>query len=172
MHTSTKLGLGVIFGLTLAGFTLWWLADHGRGIAWAVRMVRHRFPDVSHLSPFDLDAWLHDKQRGTPQIVDVRSEEEFATSHLPTALHLSSGATTTTALSILDRKSPIVLYCSGGYRGATLARRLKAAGCTDVWNLEGGIFAWSNAGLPLERAGKKTQVVHPYSRLFRRFLKP
>ena len=172
MHTTTKLGLGVLFGISLSGFTLWWLADHRRGMGWAVRVVRHRFPDVSHLSVIELDAWLRDKQRRTPKVVDVRSEEEFATSHLPNALHLSSEATAAKALSILDRESPIVLYCSAGYRGATLARRLKAAGCTDVWNLEGGIFAWSNAGLALERAGKKTRLVHPYSRFFKRFLKP
>ena len=141
-------------------------------MAWAVRVVRHRFPDVSHLSPFELDAWLRDNLRRTPQLVDVRSEEEFATSHLPNALHLSSQTTTAKALSILNREQPIVLYCSAGYRGATLARRLQAAGCTDVRNLEGGIFAWANAGLPMERAGKKTRLVHPYSRFFKRFLKP
>jgi rhodanese-related sulfurtransferase len=172
MHATTKLGLGVLIGAGLAAFALWWLADHNRGIAWAIRAVRHRFPDVSHLSAFELDAWLRDKQRRTPQIVDVRSEEEFATSHLPNALHLSSESPAAKALSVIDQDSPIVLYCSAGYRGATIGRRLKAAGCTDVWNLEGGIFAWSNAGLPLERAGKKTRFVHPYSRFFRRLLKP
>ena len=65
-----------------------------------------------------------------------------------------------------------VIHCSAGYRGATLARRLQNAGRRDVWNLAGGIFAWANANLPVERDGQPTQRVHPYSRLFSRLLKP
>lgn len=61
---------------------------------------------------------------------------------------------------------------TAGYRGAALARRLKGAGCRNVWNLEGGIFAWANAGLPIERTGQNTRRVHPYSRFFTRLLKP
>ena len=111
--------------------------------------MRRRFPDVSHLSPASLDAWLRDAQRPAPQIVDARSEEEFAVSHLPNARRMDPESTASAALSALDPERPIVIYCSAGYRGATLARRLQNAGRRDVWNLEGGIFAWANAELPV-----------------------
>lgn len=172
MNTAAKLALASLAGISLASLALWWLADHRRGIAWAISVVRRRFPDVSQLSPLALDAWLRDNERPTPQIVDARSEEEFAMSHLPNARRINSGSTTATALSILAPERPVVLYCSAGYRGATLARRLQRAGCRDVWNLQGGIFAWANAGLPIEGAGKTTRSVHPYSRFFTRLLKP
>ncbi len=171
MKTFAKVITITLGGIGLAGLALWWFADHRRGIAWAISVVRGRFPDVSHLSPTDLDAWLHDAQRPAPQIVDARSEEEFAVSHLPDARRMDPESTASTALSALDPKRPIVVYCSAGYRGASLARRLQHAGLRDVWNLEGGIFAWSNVGLPVERDGRPVQRVHPYSRIFARLLR-
>ena len=171
MKFATKLTLSALGFVSLAGLALWWLADHRRGIAWAVFVVRRRFPNVSHLSPASLAAWLRDAQRPAPQLVDARSEKEFAVSHLPGARRIGPESTASAALSALDPKRPIILYCSAGYRGATLARRLQNAGRGDVWNLEGGIFAWANAQLPVDRDGHPAQRVHPYSRIFSRLLR-
>ena len=91
-------------------------------------------------------------------------------SHLPSARREDPESTASAALSALDPERPIVIYCSAGYRGATLARRLQDAGRRDVSNLEGGIFAWANAELPLEHDGQTTQRVHPFSRIFSRLL--
>ena len=104
--------------------------------------------------------------------MDARSEEEFAVSHLSGARRMDPESTASAALSALDPERPIVIYCAAGYRGATLARRIQNAGRRDVWNLAGGIFAWANANLPVERDGQPTQRVHPYSRIFSRLLKP
>jgi rhodanese-related sulfurtransferase len=172
MKSAVKFTLAALGCAGLAGVVLWWFANHRRGIAWAVSVVRDRFPDVSHLSPSGLDAWLHDTHRSAPQIVDARSEDEFAVSHLPGARRIDPESTAATALGLLDPERPVVIYCSAGYRGATLARRLRGIGRHDVWNLEGGIFAWANADLPLERDGQPAQRVHPYLRIFSRLLKP
>jgi rhodanese-related sulfurtransferase len=170
MKNARKLTFTALGCVGLAGAALWWFADHRRGIAWAVSVVRGRFPDVSHISTSSLDAWLRDAQRPAPQIVDARSKEEFAVSHLPSARRIDPESTVSTALTALDPERPVVIYCSAGYRGATLARRLQDAGRRDVSNLEGGIFAWANAGLPLEHNGQNTHRVHPYSRIFTRLL--
>lgn len=172
MNTATEITIAALGCIGLASLALWWLADHRRGIAWAVSVVRARFPDVSHLSPSSLDAWLRDAQRPAPQLVDARSEEEFALSHLVSARRIDPETTAAAALSALDPERPIVIYCAAGYRGATLAHRIQNAGRRDVWNLAGGIFAWANANLPVERDGQPTQRVHPYSRIFSRLLKP
>ncbi|RYD37758.1 MAG: rhodanese-like domain-containing protein [Verrucomicrobiaceae bacterium] len=172
MKIVTKLTAAALGCMGLAGFALWWFADHRRGISWAVFFMRGRFPDVPHLSPSALDDWLRDPQRPAPQLVDARSEEEFALSHLAGARRMDSESTAAAALSALDPARPIVIYCAAGYRGATLARRLRTAGRRDVWNLAGGIFAWANARLPVERDGQPTRHIHPYSRLFSRLLKP
>ena len=172
MKFAAKGTLAILGCAGLASLALWWLADHRRGIAWAVSVVRERFPDVSQLSPLSLDAWLRDAQRVAPQLVDARSEEEFVVSHLPGARRIDPRSSASAALSAFDPNGPVVVYCSAGYRGSMLARRLQNAGRRDVWNLEGGIFAWANAGLSLECAGQPAQRVHPYSRVFSRLLKP
>src|SRR5687767_11884678 len=138
MNTGTKSTLAALGGASLAALALWWLADHRRGIGWAVSVVRRLFSDVSHLSPSALDAWLRESQRPPPQIVDARSEKEFAVSHLARAVRVDPKSNASAALSTFDPERPIVIYCSAGYRGATLARRLQEAGRRDVWNLEGG----------------------------------
>lgn len=171
MKAAAKLTFAALGCAGLASLVLWWFADPRRGMAWAVSVLRDRFPDVSHLSPSSLDTWLHDAQRPAPQIVDARSEEEFAVSHLPGARRMDPESTASTALASLDPERPAVLYCSAGHRASTLARRLQSAGRHDLWNLEGGIFAWANAGLPLECAGQPVQRVHPYLRIFSRLLK-
>jgi rhodanese-related sulfurtransferase len=172
MKSASKYTLSALGIVGLAGLALWWFADHRRGIAWAVSFVHRRFPDVSHLSPSSLAAWLSDTQRSAPQIVDARSEKEFAVSHLAAARRIDPESAMSDVLSALEPGRPIVIYCSAGYRGAALARRLQHAGCRNVWNLEGGIFAWANAGFPIEQGGQKTPRVHPYSRIFSRLLRP
>ncbi len=48
-----------------------------------------------------------------------------------------------------DRASKIVLYCRSARWSAIAARELLDAGYTNLWHLEGGMRAWSAAGLPL-----------------------
>jgi rhodanese-related sulfurtransferase len=162
-------GAAVLFGA--AAVAVWWLADHRRGVGWAVSVVRDRFPDVPQLSPSSLDAWLRDPQRPALQIVDARSEEEFAVSHLPGARRIDPKSTAAIALAALDEERPVVIYCSAGYRGSTLARRLQNAGRPEVWNLEGGIFAWANDGFEIVRDGEKVREVHTFHRAFSRLLR-
>lgn len=50
-----------------------------------------------------------------------------------------------------DRGARIVLYCRSGSMSTTAARALAKRGYTDVWNLDGGMLAWEQAGYPLRR---------------------
>lgn len=156
--------------LVLGGLlVLWWWADHQNGVRWAQKVVRDRFPDVPVISPADLASWLADPARPQPRILDARSPDEQSVSTLPRALCVDPDAT---AASLdIPPDQPVVIYCAAGYRGARLARRLIAAGHPDVRNLDGGIFAWANAGHPLEKDGRPSLHVHSYHRLFSRLLK-
>ena len=49
-----------------------------------------------------------------------------------------------------DKNAKIVLYCRSGRMSAIAAKELVKAGYTNVWNLDGGMVAWEQQGLPLK----------------------
>jgi rhodanese-related sulfurtransferase len=76
-------------------------------------------------------------------LVDVREESEFARDHLPGAMHLGKGVIERDIEDrVPDTKTPIVLYCGGGFRSALAADNLQKMGYTDVLSMDGGVRGW------------------------------
>ncbi len=48
----------------------------------------------------------------------------------------------------LDPARRVIVYCRSGHRAALAAATLQSLGFEDVANLEGGISAWQEAGMP------------------------
>lgn len=124
-------------------------------------VIRKKFPDVRQLPTHELARWLADTNRPAPLLADAREAEEFAVSHLSGARNLGSVAAVKAALQ--SNAQPVVVYCSVGYRSSALAEKLQKTGVTNVFNLDGSIFAWANEGRPVYRGTNVVQVVHPYS---------
>jgi len=139
------------------------------GVEGLKKLVRERFPEVRHLRAAELDAWLTDPNRPKPQILDVRTQDEFSLSHLPGAQRIGDGPA---LASLVAANRPVVLYCAVGFRSSNLARRLMKAGMTDVFSLEGAIFEWANEGRPLVDGDGPVAKVHPYSDRWAVLLKP
>ena len=86
------------------------------------------------------------------QIVDVRSPREFSgdLGHLPGA-RLVPLDQLPRRLGELDPDTPTLVVCRSGGRSARAASMLGSAGFRELYNLEGGMLAWSAEGRPVER---------------------
>ncbi|MDH5672010.1 MAG: rhodanese-like domain-containing protein [Myxococcales bacterium] len=95
-------------------------------------------PKVRELRPAELKKLLDGED--APTLVDVRPAEERALAAIAGALPLDDAAET---LAALDRDKPIAFYCHHGMRSRAAAERFLADGFRKVYNLGGGIEAWS-----------------------------
>jgi rhodanese-related sulfurtransferase len=168
---------GILFRV-LAGLALVGLLALGllfcRSVDWFLlkRSLRSQFSDVQWISTAQLADWIADRQRPPPILLDVRTRGEWKVSHLPQARLVLPETDPTPAVALLPRNAPIVTYCAIGYRSARAAQRLRAAGYSKVWNLEGSVFQWANEHRPLIHDGKRVTRVHPYSAFWGRLLAP
>lgn len=141
--------------------------------AWAglKQLIHWQFPRVAVISVAELADWL-DQEAARPLLLDTRPEAEFAVSHLPGAQRIAPQTQEFDQLRSLPRDTPIVTYCSVGYRSARVADRLQSAGFTNVRNLEGSIFEWANTGHPVYQGDRQVHQVHPYDQLWGQLLNP
>lgn len=92
------------------------------------------------------------------QLLDVRTEGEFAEKKLANALNLDyNNLEFRTLASKFDKQKPTFVYCLSGARSKSAAAILSEMGFEKVYNLEGGILAWQHAGLPLAKAEKSVE---------------
>jgi rhodanese-related sulfurtransferase len=91
--------------------------------------------------------------QGRPfELIDVREDHEWAQGRAQGARHLGRGILERDIENLIpDRGAEIVLYCGGGYRSALSADSLQKMGYRNVWSMAGGVRAWSEAGLPIEK---------------------
>ena len=127
------------------------------------QMIARQYPKVIHVGVEELHAALDRGDR--PLLIDARSPEEYAVSHLQGAVNLTSAEEVRA-----EKDRDIVVYCSVGVRSAMLAEQLRAAGFTHVRNLRGSLFAWANRGYPVWRGAAEVRAVHPYDRKWGRLL--
>jgi molybdopterin/thiamine biosynthesis adenylyltransferase/rhodanese-related sulfurtransferase len=81
-------------------------------------------------------------------VIDVRETDEYAQGAIPGASFLPRGLIERDIESVVvDRATPIVLYCSGGSRSALAAASLLDMGYENVASMSGGFDGWKTAGL-------------------------
>jgi len=86
------------------------------------------------------------------RVVDVREPSEFAgpLGHLPGA-ELAPIAQLLLCAVAWPKEQPVILVCRSGMRSARCAAELVRSGFTHVINLRGGMQAYADASLPIER---------------------
>ena len=96
-----------------------------------------------------LRQWL---KQGTASLIDVREPAEYRARHIAQATLIPLNKLDSAHLPNGPRN--IVVHCLKGGRGSAACDRLaKRHPKLHVYNLEGGIDAWANAGLPVVRGG-------------------
>jgi rhodanese-related sulfurtransferase len=101
------------------------------------------------LSPA-LAVQLINKERA--QIIDVCEPAEFATGHVAGAKNVPLGQIAAGKGLPGNKKLPLVVVCASGQRSAKAVAELKAMGFENAQSLGGGLKAWRDANLPVEKA--------------------
>jgi monothiol glutaredoxin len=94
---------------------------------------------VKPLRPEELKTWNDKGDAFT--LFDVRTEAEMKTASLPFAKALDEAGLKT--LAALPKDAKIVFMCHHGMRSRAAAERFLTEGYKNIYNLEGGIDAWS-----------------------------
>jgi len=86
-------------------------------------------------------------------VVDVREESEYAAGRLPGAVHIGKGVIERDIeAKVPDLKTPLVLYCGGGFRSALAADALQKMGYQNVVSMDGGWSGWQARAYPTQKS--------------------
>lgn len=85
-------------------------------------------------------------------VLDVREDREIAAGRIPNSKHIPLGQLGSRLQELAKYKEkPVVVNCRSGARSASACRVLAKNGFGEVYNLKGGILAWEQASMPIER---------------------
>ncbi len=83
-----------------------------------------------------------------PQLIDVRTPEEFASEKINDAKNINWNGTDFVAqVEKLDKSKPVFVYCKVGGRSSLAADKLAELGFKEIYNLNGGIMKWNASGM-------------------------
>jgi rhodanese-related sulfurtransferase len=112
-------------------------------------LIKGRVSAVREIGAMEATALIN---RRNAVLLDVREPKEYEGGRIPNAVHLphSQLASRGQELKKLTAR-PVIAYCERGQRSRTAAGALGKIGFSEVYTLRGGLRAWSEAGLPVER---------------------
>ncbi len=110
------------------------------------QLTMSRFQQIS---ASDLNSLLNASKA---QLLDVRNDDEVARGIIHGALHIPLHLLPM-RWNELDDETPLAIYCHSGVRSMHACEYLAQQGYTQLFNLQGGILAWANAGLPIVSKG-------------------
>ena len=85
-------------------------------------------------------------------VIDVREDAEVAQGKIAQSKHIPLGQLQSRVGELEKYKSkPIIMVCRSGHRSAGACGILSKNGFTDVYNLAGGMIAWQQSNLPVEK---------------------
>lgn len=84
------------------------------------------------------------KTTDKPQLLDVRTPEEFAEGHIKNAQNINwLGDQFIQDAEKLDKDKAVYVYCRSGKRSLKASEKLAELGFKKIYNLDGGYLKWS-----------------------------
>jgi len=94
--------------------------------------------------------------RENAQLIDIREPNEYIAGHLGDSRNIPAALLAQRAGELEPFKDkPVILVCQSGARASAACSTLSKLGFLRVHTLEGGVAAWSEAGLPLKKGAKR-----------------
>lgn len=115
-------------------------------VATAAMLAWTKFARAQRITPAQATQLIN--RRGAV-VVDVRGADEFATGHLVGALNLPGAELGAVPAALRDKTVPVIVVCRSGVRADGGCAALQKAGYAEVYNLDGGVEGWLQAGYPL-----------------------
>ncbi|MDE2262653.1 MAG: rhodanese-like domain-containing protein [Gammaproteobacteria bacterium] len=113
--------------------------------------IRARAETFAAVSPQDAIRLMN---RGAV-VIDLRPAEQYAAGHLSGARRMDDEQILKAGDTMKKyRQKPLIVYDESGSLGTSAARKLKAQGFEQAFNLRGGLTAWRADNLPLEKGAK------------------
>ena len=105
---------------------------------------------IEELSPAEAASEI---DAGGVALVDTREPHEYEESHIEGGRLVPPGLLRDEIASVVpDRSQRVLLYCRSGSRSAKAAQEMSELGYENVANVDGGILAWQEQGLPVVTA--------------------
>jgi len=112
-------------------------------------LVQGRFSTVREVGALEATALIN---RRNAVIIDVREPKEYEGGRIPNAVHLPRSQLASRSHELKKWIArPVIAYCARGQRSRMAAGALTKLGFAEVYTLRGGLRAWSEAGLPVEK---------------------
>ena len=124
----------ILLAATSGGLLLWQTLQKGGsgvGVAEAVRLIN--------------------REKGV--LIDVCEPSEFAAGHAVGARNIPLGSLSGSRDLPSNKALPLVLLCASGARAGRAAGLLRKAGYEKATVVNGGMKAWREAGLPVDKKG-------------------
>ena len=110
--------------------------------------LRHRFGKVKDIDPGEATRLINHENA---VVVDMRNDKDYRDGHIVNALHVPADKNNAASKLEKFRDRPLIVCCRSGHQSARLGTELSKKGFTSVYNLKGGLPAWTQAGLPLAK---------------------
>ena len=107
-------------------------------------------PILSNIKQLDPQQSVQKINNADALVLDIREFHEYEKGHIVNSIHIPLSQIKSKPDELKKHKTkPIIVVCQTGSRSAIAISTLKKSGYEDLYNLRGGIVAWSNEQLPL-----------------------